>query len=110
MLLGDILLKMVKLAEDGHNYQDRGDAGEDSPDDEVDTEYGAIPAGTQCHGENVGDHSMNRYGNGYYGNRHDADSLLQPLPLLRCVSPSHGEKSVDSQPQGRRAGPQPVPY
>src|SRR3990170_5189676 len=100
---------MIDPTEDIHHRDDGGDSGEDGPYDKVGPEDGAVPARAQGHGEDPGDHCVNRDSDGNDEDHHDADGPVQAPPLLRRVPPPQGEDRVElpAQPGGRP--PQPVP-
>src|SRR3990172_292333 len=88
-------LQVIDPPDGGHGDDDRGDSGENRADDEVRAEDGRMPHGLDRHGEDPGDHGVDRDRDGDHQDRHGRDEGLQDVFLPIGPRPSQREKAVE---------------
>src|SRR3972149_407117 len=109
MLGRDVLLQVEDLAQHRHKQYKGSYAREDGPGYEVDAEHGVVPGFPEGHGENPGDHRVDRDRHRDDDDHHHPQGDAQALLLAGLSMPPQGGHPVEPAPPGRGPVPQPVP-
>ena len=95
MLRRQMGLEPVRTAHDHHGDDERGDAGENGPDDEIRSEDRGMPHGLNRHREHPRDDRVHRNGDRDDENGHHADRAFEAMPLVRRAGPAERQPLVE---------------